>query len=174
MTKVNCGKKLGSYEDEICYKEQGHDGKCYKSLGHEAEDLIQMLLADCGCFVAKGTIHEDHKLKIDFWVFAQEAKKINGGDEYLPIQFTIDKNAACGTKGRDAIRNGIIIICIEVKELLEWKHSEDSSLRDVVRWRIYREFWDMAEKIVKAFPYINLTKPKCQLARFKEIVKEVA
>lgn len=170
MTQVKCAKRLGSYEDEICYKEQGHDGKCYKSLGHEAEDLVQEILEECGCLVAKGTIYEDHVLKIDFWAFGEEAKRINGGREYLPFQFTIDRNAACGTKGKDAIRNGIIIVCIEAQELIEWRNAYDASLKDIARWRIYRKFWDTALIIAKAFPYINFAKPKCKLARFKEVV----
>lgn len=169
MTRVNCGMKLGRYEDEICYKEQGHSGKCYKSLGHEAEDLIQALLEECGCLVVKGTIHEDHKLKIDFWVFGEEAKKVNGGGEYVPIQFTIDRQAACGTKGFQAIKGGVIIVCIDVKDLIQWKNSQDTSLRDVIRWRIYCDFWESASKVVKAFHWIHLTKPRCKLNRFKEI-----
>lgn len=170
MTQVKCANKLGSYEDDICYREQGHDGKCYKSLGHEAEDLIQMLLRECGCWVVKATIHEDCVEKKDFWGFGEEAKKINGGNEYLPFQFTIDRDAACGTKGKDAIKNGIIIVYMEAEELLEWRDSRDASLKDVIRWRVYRKFWDRASAIAKAFPYMNFAKPKCKLSRFREIV----
>jgi len=158
----------GKYEDDICYKEQGHSGKCYKSPGHEAEDLIQALLEECGCFVAKGTIYEDHRLKIDFWVFGEEAKKVNGG-EYVPIQFTVDRQAACGTKGLQAIRGGVIIVCIGFQDLIQWENSQDPSLKDVIRWRIYHDFWESAFKVVKAFHWIHWAKPMCKLDRFKEI-----
>ncbi len=124
--------------------------------------------------VVKATIYEDHgdpkddKVpKIDFWVFGEEAKKVNGGDEYLPIQFTIDSKAACGLKGLKAIRSGVIIVCVRIDELLEWEKSRDSSLRDVVRWRIYKEFWATVYKVAQTFPYMHFARPMCRLARFE-------
>jgi len=163
MLQNKCGRSLGPYQDAVCYKETEHEGKCYKSFGCEAEDIMQALLAECGCRVVKGTIHEDCVLKIDFWVFGKEAEKVNGGNEFLPIQFTVDPEAACGTKGIEALKNGIIIVCIRGEMIMEWEKSHDSSLKE----KIYQQFWGVVHTIAQARPYMKYATPKTKLVRFE-------
>lgn len=172
-----CGRSLGSYADEICYKESGHDGECYKTLGLEAEALIQEVLEESGCNVVKSTIHEDHKLGYDFLVYSEEADEVNNngnhnGDEhkdpdnYLAIQFTIDSQAAAGGKGIKALRSGIFIVCIPVDDLKEWRDTDDDGIKKVIQWRIYRRFWEIVKTISKNVPYFNPMRPTCKLKRF--------
>ncbi|OGY58036.1 MAG: hypothetical protein A3D47_02415 [Candidatus Colwellbacteria bacterium RIFCSPHIGHO2_02_FULL_43_15] len=171
MSKNICGKQLGSTEYDTCYKELNHGGNCYKTFGLEAEAWMQELLRQCDCQVAKATIHEDHKLKIDFWVYSADLR-CNGesaNKDFLPIQFTIDKNAACGLKGRDALRQGVVILFIESDDLLEWKTMSDVTLKEVVKLRIYRNFCDSVKRIEEYFErtYIKIAQPMTMLRRFE-------
>lgn len=163
MSKDKCGIRLGSREDEVCYRETGHEGKCFKSKGHEAEYLVQALLVESGYRVVKGTVHEDHILKIDFWIFGEEVKKVNDGDEFLAIQFTTDLRAAYGFKGQDCIQRGIMIVYIDADMILEWKKSKDYSLRE----KICNKFWQIVFGVAQTHPYMKHIKPANRLARFE-------
>lgn len=164
---------MGSGDNDTCYKELNHEGSCYKNFGLEIEDLIQELLRQCECQVVKATIHEDHVRKIDFWVYSAEIH-CNGeyaNEDFLPIQFTIDRNAACGLKGRDALKQGIVIIFVDANDLLEWKNFSDTTLKEVVKLRIYRSFCDSVKRIEEYFKstYIKVAQPMTMLRRFEPV-----
>jgi hypothetical protein len=150
---MKCQKNAG------CYKEEGHSGHCYQSLGHEAEKIIQRILQSCGCHVVPASIHEDHIEKIDFWVR-------NGVDEYLPIQFTVDFRSALGLKGADAIKRGVIIVCLSADDLFEWERCTNQYNKQIIGNHIYQEFWEVVSKFRTTFPYLKLQRPKVLLRRF--------
>lgn len=165
-----CTNKLGLRDDDFCFKNKGHVGKCYKSLGLEAEDIIQEILSASGYEVVKGTIHEDHILKVDFWIKCNSDQcPLIDGHGYAPIQFTIDREAAYGLKGQEALRHGTIIVCIVWSELAQWQTAPDESVRKMISQRISDEFMSAVRKVTAAIKYLGLRlqTPSCKMVRFQ-------
>jgi len=160
MTQIKCGKWLGPRKDDVCYKDKGHEGKCYKSLGLELESDIQEILQSRGYKVIKATNYEDCEDpsgKKDFWIYSKE---INGGDGYVPIQFTVNRQAACGDKGIKAISKGVVIIFIEDNKIIEWKRCKDESLKADIAEKITKSFWERVQNIVNSFHMKRFSKPE--------------
>ncbi len=165
-----CQNKVGIRDDDVCYKRFGHRGNCYKSVGLEAEDLAQEVLKLSGHKVVKATIHEDHIFKVDFWVeCSYEECPLLTDRDFVPIQFTIDREAAYGRKGQEALRNGTIIVWIAWAELVEWQNAPDEDTRKVMSLKISRQFMTAVSKVSAAIKCLGLKlkTPTCKLVRFE-------
>lgn len=165
-----CQTKLGTRDSDVCYKKAGHLGNCYKSVGLEAEAMIREVLSLAGHKAVKASIHEDHIRKVDFWVECsnEECPLIFRDKEFVPIQFTIDREAAFGRKGQEAIRNGTIIVYISWEELMGWHNCSDAYEKQRLCSKIAGEFMDTIKKVTTFFPSLKLQTPATNLIRFEQ------
>ena len=105
--------------------------------GLQAEQWMVELLRRNGVEVQHATRTEDREFKVDFWVHCSEY--------WIPIQFSIDKEAITSWKGLDVVRRGIIPMWINETEL-EVAYSNGNGAG------LVKEFWSYVEKLLTAFP----------------------
>lgn len=111
--------------------------------GLQAERWIEEILKRNGYETVHASWTEDIISKVDFWVKC---------DEYwLPIQFSLDKNAIIGWKGIDALRRGIVPMWMDGQKL-EVAYSNGNGAG------LVGEFWAQVEKILENFPVKKFSK----------------
>lgn len=115
--------------------------------GLKAQELIVEILRRNGTEVEKATRVEDRILKIDFWV------RLN--KYWIPVQFSIDKDAIVSWKGVEALRCGIVPMWINGQEL-EVAYSNGNGIG------IVNEFWTRVEGVLQNFPQVKrFPAPHC-------------
>jgi hypothetical protein len=114
-----------------------------KKFGLQAEEWIIAILQEEGFIVTKASYEEDHFYKVDFWIKDKE--------NWIAVQFSVNREALTGWKGKDALRRGVVPMWIDGNKLKEAKegHFEKRSL--------VTAFWNCLEKIrnnfsIKTFP----------------------
>lgn len=108
-----------------------------EKFGLKAEEWMVELLSRNGTETRRATLKEDTVFKVDFWV------RLNG--YWLPIQFSVDKEAIMSWKGKDALQRGVVPIWVDAQEL-------EIAIANGNGIGIVKEFWARVEKVLDIFP----------------------
>ncbi|MDI6603330.1 MAG: hypothetical protein QME57_04495 [Patescibacteria group bacterium] len=114
--------------------------------GLRAEKWVVEMLVAAGYQVIPATEVEDKVHKVDFWVAWQ--------DSWLPIQFSVDRQAMVSWKGFDALRRGIVPSWLDGQELEQAVNG-----RPELQPRLVEQFWRQVEAVVAKYPECKLRAP---------------
>jgi len=117
-----------------------------EKFGLQSERRIISILKEEGFMVVKATYEEDHFYKVDFWLWH------NGS--WVAVQFSVDREAIMGRKGKDAVQRGIIPMWIDgdkLKKIAEGERGEKNGL--------IKKFWDRVEKVADNFSIKRFQNP---------------
>jgi hypothetical protein len=112
-----------------------------RRFGHQAEEWVIDLLQKSGVKVIASGESNDVISKIDFWAQDPESNR------WLPFQFTVDKMAAFGAKGLDALKRGVLISWLPDCELEEWAMSRNVRHGE----ELTEKFWSQAHRLMSSF-----------------------
>lgn len=161
ISKGLCNAKLGPHKNDVCYEKAGHSGKCFSSFGRKLEYEVQEVLKFAGRSVVSSTRREDEVLKVDFWVECSREECFLLADRgYVPIQFTINRDAANGEKGINAINGdgnvGVPIVWISAATLSQWKNAPSEDARKSIALKITEEFLCAVDRAVTLMSYLGV------------------
>jgi hypothetical protein len=115
------------------------------SEGKWCENAVCQVLASCGIEVHASTPHEDHRLKVDFWV------RLEVGGALLPIQFTTNREAVVNGKGTDALARGVIPSWVSAEAIEAAAESGNGSA-------VARQFRDQVDSVLANFRGLRLLR----------------
>ena len=116
-----------------------------RPFGLIAEGWTIEMLRSAGVRVRRATGREDHAEKIDFWVWSKRFQK------WLPIQFTVDKEAAMSWKGSDSLKRGVVVSWLSDRKLSDWANSHSADLQK----DLAGQFWNQVEGLVQGSPCLK-------------------
>ena len=114
-----------------------HQGRVLEE-GKWCENAIIVLLTRYGAEVVPSTLYEDHRLKVDLWV------RRSRREEFLPIQFTTNREAVVSEKGLDALRRGIIPSWIDPRAIEDAVAAKDGHI-------VVSQFWRQVDAVLAGF-----------------------
>jgi hypothetical protein len=113
-----------------------------EKFGLKAEKWIISILKSNGFSVIKSSDIEDLIFKVDFW--------IQHDNYWIPVQFSVDKEAIISWKGTNSLRLGIVPMWIDGNKLRRAFEDEDGI-------ELIKEFWNRVEQIIE----------NCSIKRFQ-------
>jgi hypothetical protein len=128
----------------------------------EMEYEIQEVLKFAGRNVVNSTRYVDEVLKIDFWVECSrdECLLLVADRDYVPIQFTINRDAAYGEKGINSINGdesgGVPIVWISAADLIQWKNAPSEDTRKSIALKITEEFLGAVDRAATLMHYLGV------------------
>ena len=146
--KGTCGKRTGPNGYDFCYLKAGHRGKCFSSFGRRMEYIVQEVLRFAGRKVVSSNDEEDRIQKVDFWLECSrdECFLLTEKKNFVPIQFTIHRDAAHGEKGGNAMNGGVIIVWISNQDLEIWEETTDDDMRKTLALKITDSFLSAVDR----------------------------
>lgn len=115
--------------------------------GHRAESWVIDLLIANGNQVVPATEVDDRVHKVDFWLRWRQ-------NQWLAIQFSVNKQAIVNGKGTDALKRGIVPSWLDGQELEEAVNGKPE-----IQKRLLTQFWKQVESIVAACPELPVRRP---------------
>lgn len=115
--------------------------------GKWCENAMIHLLRRNGSEADPSSPYEDHRLKIDLWV------RRSRREDFLPIQFTTNREAVVGAKGLDALRRGVIPSWLDPQRIEDAVSSNDGHA-------IVDQFWRQVDAVLASFRGFRPTRRK--------------
>ena len=106
--------------------------------GKWCENAMITLLNYHGSEAEPSTPYEDHVLKVDLW--AHRSRR----EEFLPIQFTTNREAVVSAKGLDALQRGVIPSWIDPREIEDAVATNDGHA-------VVAQFWRQVDAVLVDF-----------------------
>jgi hypothetical protein len=153
-----CRKKTGPRGYDSCYQEVGHSGKCFTSFGRKMEHIVQEVLRFAGRKVVTATLDEDEKDGVDCWIECsrEECFLVLEKKGFVPIQFTVNRDASYGDKGCNAMDRGVVIVWISDTDLRKWEEVTNKDARKALALEITNRFLRAVDSSTTIISYLNV------------------